>query len=286
MSDFIRDPVGLPVQRVDSEEIIYNIQLGNTIGERDWAWETICFEKEQLEKNLLSKLNELQLLQSEHEDLKEQLDRNEQRTREVQSDLEKQMNNTQNVIKRLNEEKLRNKKLELEMKNLKDLEGKINDMTNKRYQLEQDISTLSKILLECREELQEYKEELHTEKIKQKFLEQLHDMKDTALAKANGDNEKLKKKLSILADDGAVYPKGQDELIDNKRFKRKRLQECRYCHNALVPGQNTGTCYYHPRKPVHLHENKDPKIKIWQCCGQEGKVEPKGCCQNTFHQPL
>ncbi|XP_052059092.1 golgin-84-like isoform X2 [Mytilus californianus] len=164
MSDFIRDPVGLPVQRVDSEEIIYNIQLGNTIGERDWAWETICFEKEQLEKNLLSKLNELQLLQSEHEDLKEQLDRNEQRTREVQSDLEKQMNNTQNVIKRLNEEKLRNKKLELEMKNLKDLEGKINDMTNKRYQLEQDISTLSKILLECREELQEYKEELHTGK--------------------------------------------------------------------------------------------------------------------------
>lgn len=286
MSDFIKDPVGLPVQRANSEEFIHNIHLGNTIGERDWAWETICFEKEQLQKCLQRKLNELQLLQSEHEDLKEQLDRNEQRTREVQSDLEKQMNNTQNVIKRLNAEKSRNKKLEQEMKNLKDLEGKVNDMTNKRYQLEQDISTLSNILLECRKELQEYKEELHTEKIKQKFLEQLHDMKDTALAKANGDNEKLKKKLSILADDGAVYPTGQDELIDNKRFKRKRLQECRYCHKALVPGQNTGTCYYHPRKPVHLHGNKDPKIKIWQCCGQEGKVEPEGCCQNTFHQPL
>lgn len=37
-------------------------------------------------------------------ELKEQLDRNEQKTREVQSDLEKQMVNTQKVIKRLTEE--------------------------------------------------------------------------------------------------------------------------------------------------------------------------------------
>lgn len=286
MSDFTRDPIGLQVQRADSEEFIRNIHLGNTIGERDWAWEKICFEKEQLGKSLLRKVNELQLLHSEHEELKEQLDRNEQKTREVQSDLEKQMVNTQKVIKRLTEEKTKNRRLEQEMENLKDLEGRVNDMTNKRYQLEQDISTLNNILIECRKELQEYKEELQTEKIKQKFLEQLHDMKDTALAKANGDNEKLKKKLSILTDERPEYLTGQNEQIDNKRFKRKRLQECRYCHKALVPGQNTGTCYYHPRKPVHFHGNNDPKVKIWQCCGQEGKSEPEGCCQNTFHQPL
>lgn len=67
MSDFTRDPIGLQVQRADSEEFIRNIHLGNTLGERDWAWEKISFEKEQLGKSLLRKVNELQLLHSEHE---------------------------------------------------------------------------------------------------------------------------------------------------------------------------------------------------------------------------
>lgn len=56
--------------------------------------------------------------------------------------------------------KTKNRRLEQEMENLKDLEGRVNDMTNKRYQLEQDISTLNNILIECRKELQEYKEEV------------------------------------------------------------------------------------------------------------------------------
>jgi hypothetical protein len=41
--------------------------MGNTIGDRDWAWENICFEQEQLEKKLRSKIQELLQLQTEHE---------------------------------------------------------------------------------------------------------------------------------------------------------------------------------------------------------------------------
>ncbi|CAC5372260.1 unnamed protein product [Mytilus coruscus] len=192
MSDFIRNPIELPVQRAESEEYIHNIQFGKTIGERNWAWETTCFEKKTVGKELTDK--------------------------------------------------------------------------NKR-------TTTASVW------------HLHTEKNKQKFLEQLHDIKETALAKANSDNEKLKKKLSILEDDRAKYLTGQDEQIINTRFKRKRLQECWYCHKALVPGQNNGTCCYHQLKPIHLHENRDPKMMIWEFCGQIRK--PEGCYQNIhFISPV
>jgi hypothetical protein len=68
MSDFIRDSLaGTSIQTTESDESTYDIQMGNTIGDRDWAWENICYEQEQLEKKLRSKIQELLQLQTEHE---------------------------------------------------------------------------------------------------------------------------------------------------------------------------------------------------------------------------
>lgn len=277
MSDFIRDSLtGTSIQTTESDESTFDIQMGNTIGDRDWAWENICFEQEQLEKKLRSKIQELLQLQTEHEDLKEKLVENERQKREVQADLENQMENTQKLIARITQEKSKNRKLEEDISYLRQLEGKVNDITDRNYDLEKSINSLNVLLQTCLEEIKKERE-------KGKFLEQIYDRKDSALQKSNEHIKKLEKKLSILT---AAYNTVDVEQIDNKRFKRRRIQECRRCHKAIEPGEITGQCRYHSQKPVHLMAHEDPKTMIWPCCEQVGKIEPVGCEYRNEHEPL
>lgn len=125
--------------------------------------------------------------------------------------------------------------------------------------------------------------QIKNEKEKGKFLEQIYDRKDSALQKATEYIKKLEKKLSILT---PTYNTDADEQIDNKRFKRKRLPECRRCHKAIVSGEVTGQCRYHSQKPVHLPDHEDPKTMIWPCCEKVGKIEPDGCECRNGHEPL